>query len=267
YDGARERRIVTVSQFLKALLAKPCHDITPLEYHHVQHADLRLEFAFKDCFVYFNHFIKATSFEVVNQAYLRLAISRGAALICADNQAGVNIIIPCLFGTQLVSEKVTAIMVQVKNDRRFTTKVQRHLFTAMNPYTCGIFAKDVKDPPPVLRMVFALASSGPAVTSPSRRQRTSPRRHEASAKFTAYDIWCAGAGASTFGVVQEGEQEVIDNILKTLRRPRDTERMYKDDEPVSAVRSMQPLSSIDRSHFERWAEIEEGIGEECELLE
>ncbi|TFY50412.1 hypothetical protein EVJ58_g11058, partial [Rhodofomes roseus] len=96
YDGARERRIVTVSHFLKALLAKPCHDITPLEYHHVQRAEVRLETAFKDCFIYFNHYIKATSFEVVNQAYLRLAISRGAALICADNQAGVDIIIPCL---------------------------------------------------------------------------------------------------------------------------------------------------------------------------
>jgi len=48
YDGAQKRRIVTVLQFLRALLAKPCHDILPAEYERPGDANVPLEAAFKD---------------------------------------------------------------------------------------------------------------------------------------------------------------------------------------------------------------------------
>ncbi|KAH9934215.1 uncharacterized protein B0H18DRAFT_1114955 [Fomitopsis serialis] len=267
YDGVRKRRIVTVTQFLRALLAKPCHDIIPAEYHKPEDAGVPLETAFKDCFVYFNHFIKAASSDMVNQRYLRLAMSRGAAFICADSQGGIDIIIPCLFGTVLVREKVSAIMIQVKNDTRCTAKVDPVLFASMDPYRCGVFDSGVKDPPPVLRIVFALASRESSVTAASRWQRASTSSIR-PARFTAYDIWCAGSGPSTFGVVQRGEADVLDNLLKTLRGPGDVERLYNDDVSVSVVRAMRPMTSTDCSHFDRWVDrAKDTIGKEQELLE
>ncbi|KAH9934219.1 uncharacterized protein B0H18DRAFT_547792 [Fomitopsis serialis] len=264
YDGAQKRRIVTVTQFLRALLAEPYHDITPAEYHRPEYSQMRLEAAFNNCFIYFNHFVKAHKFDMVNQTYLQAAISRGMAFICAENQGGIDIIIPCLFGTELVREKVSAIMIQVKNDRRFKAKVDPTLFACMDPYRCGVFKSGVKEPPPVLRMVFALASGKSSVEARSRGHHPSTRSTQ-TAKFTAYDIWCAGARQSTFGVIQQGEEDALDNLLTILRGPHDIERLFKD---VNVVRILQPGLSTGHGHFEQWFDLEDDmVDEEFEVSE
>lgn len=85
YDGAQKRRIVTLPQFLTALIGpsyiRTCLTSLPATYRTANDAEITLETAFKDCLVYFNHFIKARSFGVINRTYLRLAMSRGAALL------------------------------------------------------------------------------------------------------------------------------------------------------------------------------------------
>ena len=49
---------------------------------------------------------------------------------------------------------VGAIVFQIKNDRRFGHgHIDGTLFSFMDPYECGIFTKDVFDPPPVIRIV------------------------------------------------------------------------------------------------------------------
>ncbi|KAJ3013077.1 hypothetical protein NUW54_g1693 [Trametes sanguinea] len=65
--------------------------------------------------------------------------------------------------TDLKKEKVTAILVRAKNGPQYGARIQRPLFESMNPYTSGLFDRAVKEPPPVLRMVFALASPEAAV--------------------------------------------------------------------------------------------------------
>jgi len=116
-------------------------------------------------------------------------------------------------------------------------------------------------------MVFALASHESSVTAVPRWQRTSTSSTRPS-RFTAYDIWCAGAHESTFEVVQQGEQDAMDSLFKTLRGPGDIERLYKDDVSVSAVRAIQPMLSTDYGHFDRWVDLaEDTIGKEDELLE
>ncbi|RPD56220.1 hypothetical protein L227DRAFT_656305 [Lentinus tigrinus ALCF2SS1-6] len=193
YDGAWCRRIITVMQFLEALLGtanlESCADGLPRAFCDVDHADIPLRSAFAGAFIYFNHFIKAQSSEVVNQEYLLLAISRGAAIVCVDNQTSIDLIIPILFGTVLVKDQVSAVMIQVKNSRHYTTTVAHSLFTSMNPDECGWFDKNVQEPPPVLRLVFALASSRSAVVAPP----PTAQRSEQLERFTAYDVWCAGA--------------------------------------------------------------------------
>ncbi|KAJ2986783.1 hypothetical protein NUW54_g9633 [Trametes sanguinea] len=103
YDGASKRRIVTVNQFLEALLGKErfgaCAASVPRAYHTLESAAIPLATAFRDGHIYFNHFIKVNSYEMVNQQYLHLAISRGAAIICANGQTGIDIVVPILIGT------------------------------------------------------------------------------------------------------------------------------------------------------------------------
>ncbi|PSS08847.1 hypothetical protein PHLCEN_2v3462 [Hermanssonia centrifuga] len=90
-DGMFTGRVVTVVQLLRALFTKQEQTNWPLS----------LEEAFKGGYVWFNHFIRAEDNDVINQEYLWRLISRGAAVICANNQRGVDIVIPILFGEAL----------------------------------------------------------------------------------------------------------------------------------------------------------------------
>ncbi|RPD71010.1 hypothetical protein L226DRAFT_513675 [Lentinus tigrinus ALCF2SS1-7] len=258
YDGAFCRRIITVMQFLEALLGtanvQSCADSPPCALHATEHADMSLRIAFEYAFIYFNHFVKSKSLEVVNQEYLRLAISRGAAIVCAANHGSIDLIIPILFGTVLEKEKVSAIMIQVKNSRHYTTTVAHSLFTSMNPYECGLFDKNVQEPPPVLRLVFALASSRSAVVAPL----PTAQRSEKLERFTAYDIWCAGATHETFSVIQQEEEKHVAKMLQLIRGPREV-CVLENGEVHRAVRQMQPMISTHADHFSLWADLSDNM--------
>ncbi|KAI0370060.1 hypothetical protein BV20DRAFT_315504 [Pilatotrama ljubarskyi] len=265
YDGAVHRRIVTVCQFLEALLGtkrlEACAAGLPRMYHTVESGTTPLRTAFQEAFIYFNHFIKVRSYEVVNQAYLLLAISRGAAIICADGHIGVDIVIPVLIGTSLVKKNVTAILVQAKNSRHYGAKIQYPVFMNMNPYICGLFDRDVKEPPPVLRMVFALASPNAAVATASGPVRQSTRSSDRTAAFTAYDIWCAGASHKTFAVIQEGEDAAVASLLKLMRHAGDISARVGLGELVRhAMHQMEPLVSTEPGHTDLFADVAD-IGE------
>ncbi|KAI9066890.1 hypothetical protein FKP32DRAFT_324631 [Trametes sanguinea] len=265
-DGAHRRRIVTVDHFLEALLGeeryKTCAASVPCAYHAPEYATTPLGAAFRDGFVYFNHFIKAQSYELVNQQYLVLAISRGAAIICADGHLGIDIVVPVLLGTKLKKEQVTAILVRAKNGPQYGARVQSPLLESMNPYTSGLFDRAVKEPPPVLRMVFALASPEAAVAVPAAPAPQSPRRDKTAA-FTAYDIWCAGASHEAFDVIQEDEDGAFASLLNAMRTgARDAAAQTYLGEPASVrrtMRQMRPLVSTDRESIELFADVE-GLG-------
>ncbi|KAJ2975911.1 hypothetical protein NUW54_g11655 [Trametes sanguinea] len=205
---------------------------------------------------------KVESVDVVNQQYLLLAISRGAAIICADQNAEIDFVIPILLGTALKKENVTAILVQAKNSRHYGARIHYPLFKLMDPYTCGLFNDDVKEPLPILRMVFALASPEAAVASPAIREQQSPRRDK-TAEYTAYDIWCAGASHKTFDVIQEDEDGAFAELLKAIGNAREDPRggyWYLSDFEQTAMRHMQPAALAERESFELFADVE-GIGE------
>ncbi|RPD57235.1 hypothetical protein L226DRAFT_433533, partial [Lentinus tigrinus ALCF2SS1-7] len=261
-DGASQRRIVTVKQFLVALLGQTNFDLCagslPRAVQNVDHSQTTLVKAFEGAFIYFNHFIKAQSYDVVNQEYLLLAISRGAAIICADGNVGIDIVVPVLFGTELKKDKVTAILIQSQNSRHYKAKIQYPVFMNMNPYRCGLFDRDVKESPPVLRMVFALASPTPAVSSPvvADSEQRSPRTQQQTAKFTAYEIWCAGASHETFAVVQKDEDAAFAALLKMMRDGRDVLAQQHYSEGIRRVlRQMQPLVSTHPDNISLFAEI------------
>ncbi|KAI0747036.1 hypothetical protein C8Q80DRAFT_1178933 [Daedaleopsis nitida] len=266
-DVAAKRRIISVEQFLKALLGDENFNrvakFNPTVVRTSSDSKKSLKDAFKHANIYFTHFIKAHSFEVINQEYLLLAISRGAAIICADNFGGIDIIIPTLIGSVLKKEMVSAILVQVKNSRQFTTTIKRSLFTAMNPYTCGLFDAEVTEPNPVLRTVLALASERSVVeTLPAATCHSS--RIARTEKFTAYDVWCAGALCTTFGVINKQEEGILGALLVNMRDSRDVVRKT-DEALLPTLRQMQPCSSTYQDHYKNWVDTGD-VGEELKTV-
>ncbi|KAK2459288.1 hypothetical protein APHAL10511_008709 [Amanita phalloides] len=175
YDGMTTGRVITALQFVKALVpSERRHYIEGLKPHPCSPyypSSTDLATAFSGAYIYFNHFIKVYDFQVINRAYIWRTICRGAAIICANNQSGVDILIPVLMGTILDPKYVTAILVQVKNDDSLTDVPSIAHFTMMNPFHVGLFSKDdgkASGLPPVLRIVFALASKKAIVKAPSR---------------------------------------------------------------------------------------------------
>lgn len=212
-------RVAKTAKFLDALVGpKEWRDVLSTRFCAEDH-NRNMTQAFEGCFVYIIHFIKIPDLDIVNQGYLLLAISRGAAIICADNEADIDITVPYLVGTLLKRENVGASLYQVKNDRRYTARPNKNLFTLMDPYRCGVFSANTRKPPPVVSVSFALAAddSGVNSASPSKyRSSRTPGQHYD--KFTAYDIWCAGAKNNTVPAIRKQDGEHFGTLVGLPRR-------------------------------------------------
>ncbi|KAI0302586.1 hypothetical protein BC826DRAFT_422138 [Russula brevipes] len=145
-DGVAQGRIVTMLEFIDALVPPESRSgVRRQKPHYWSEEHLReksFESAFTRAHIYFNHFIKVHDFKMVERGYLWRLICRGAAVIGANNQRGVDIIIPVLMGTVLHPKFVTAIFVQVKNDRSYTDDVSDTLFTGMDPCKVKLFTEN-----------------------------------------------------------------------------------------------------------------------------
>jgi hypothetical protein len=121
---------------------------------------------FADAKMYFNHFVKVADYQVINRDYLWRMILRGAAIVCANNQAGVEFIIPfCYSDKELGRANVSGMFWQIKNDARFGGHPHAYLFDAMDPYKLGTYDDQDEDAEtgglPIIRVVAALVSKVP----------------------------------------------------------------------------------------------------------
>ncbi|KAM6501250.1 hypothetical protein JOM56_004264, partial [Amanita muscaria] len=198
--------------------------------------------------IYFNHFVKVHDFKVIHQAFLWRLIARGAAVLCADNQGGIDVLLPFLYlDDKLGRDNVSGIFIQVKNDGTFSSTPNLFLFDAMNPYFLGFFDMDEQKPVPIIRMVFALASSESCVKAGKERARPCPA-------YTTYDFWCAGTTAETFSVVRPGDEQVYSDLLKLCRLfPSVYEVDTKIDSAKSARRNMNPGTAVHPDHWSRFS--------------
>ncbi|KAA1471223.1 hypothetical protein DENSPDRAFT_99917 [Dentipellis sp. KUC8613] len=214
-------RVVSVVDFLCELGVGGHASLSrmyPAKYRTLADQNKRLEKAFEGADIWFNHLIKVYDFDVINQEYLWMILSRGAAVICANNQRGVDIVIPILFKNNSLKKNISAILIQVKNDPSFTDTVRSSLFDGMSPFDVGLFSEDVAEPLPVIRMVFALASKKSAIHFHDTPLRTSSRLEEIgnggnTRAFTAYDIWFAGANHETFKVITPEQESTYQCLL------------------------------------------------------
>lgn len=170
-------------------------------------------------------------------------------MLCAVNQTGVDIVIPIVFGDHLEVRNVSAILVQVKNDRSYESQQSStKLFEALDPFAVKLY--DVEDPSigPVIRMVFTLSSKAPRVELIKPKSRTSPRR---SSQFTTYNIWCSGLTHETFRVVTSKEEDRYQSLLS---RSCDMSQVYKstEEEAIKLYHSMQPVVDDLAGHLEKY---------------
>jgi hypothetical protein len=271
-DGITKGRIVTVPEFLDALVPLSSRPYVrgrmPICCSPGHSPATPLASAFAKAYIYSNHFIKVYDVKMVNREYLCPLFCRGAAVICANNQRGVDIVIPVLMGTIVHPEFITAIFIQVKNDPRFTNKISKSLFDMMNPIHLGLFSKDDEKAlalPPVLRIVFALASERSGVVAPNPPVRRSSRRNSKNKiRFTAYDLWIAGVSGQSFGVIPD--EQTRDQYTHLLHRMRNVFDGYgvvannggeldRNEQPRIEVRRMMHAAAASEDlHYQNYIE-------------
>lgn len=171
-------RVFTVKGFLDNLFRdKQWADATPSVIHPRHKSkfnDQKLRHVLSGSKMYFSYFIKVNNHRLINKQFLWRLLARGAAIICANCQPGADLIIPYVYYDRKVNRwTVGAIILQIKNDKKYGQYPHEYLFEDMDPYKLGIYDDDdsaVDDeedndltsdrdrtPPPVIRIVASLA--------------------------------------------------------------------------------------------------------------
>jgi hypothetical protein len=239
-DAARgassvNKRWVTVAEFMKALL--PLADYEELRISQPtfwrEEDDKPFEELFEGYGIWFNHVIKVEDGKMMSVENLWKFVTRGAMIIFANNQEGIDIVVPlCDTKQKLSRNSVTAILFQVKNSAKYTNKIAPKLFDSMNPFKLGIFPADKSViPKPMIRLVFALASPKAGVVFRERAKRSNPKRKTRSKSafdnFTAFDIWLPGLSPDTFGQIG-GDLAPYQILLERSLRPHDAFELIDD---------------------------------------
>jgi hypothetical protein len=188
-------RAVSVTDFMRAFLPVPAYEkLKSAKPQYWRSGEDKPFFeAFEGYTTWFNHVIKVHDTDMIKTEHLWKFMTRGAMVMCMDNQLGIDLVVPvCAWDDKLSRRSVTAILIQVKNDKSFKCRVDKLLFDCMNPFRIGLFSEDDR-PLPVIRMVFALGSDKAGVVFPTVEEG----KLNIDA-FTVYDIWCAGLSADTF---------------------------------------------------------------------
>jgi hypothetical protein len=210
--------------------------------------------------IYVTHFIKVYDYNVLSVEFLAKCAARGVAIVCADYQRAVDVVIPIVIDKDksLTKENVTALLLQSKNDVSYSTNVFPSLFHIMDPYALCIFDRSTENPPPVIRMVYALASkeSGVCVVKPPVRKALPRAAKEKAAKtklnkyaYTSFDIWCAQASSKTFRAIQTHEDGIYAELLKMSQ---DVPMMFQPPEEylASTAMSMYPCGTSSAGHWQ-----------------
>jgi len=193
--------------------------------------------------LHFNHIIKIYQYDLES---LLLLHSRGAGVLCANNQAAVDGIFAfAKDGGVLAPSNAGLILWQSKLDPRFTDIPLPALFDAMDPYTLRIL-REGDAAIPVIKIVFALAARKPALKV-VRRPATD------GYNAVVYEIWCAGISPDILGPIEKEKAGVWDALLQASYGWKD---LYNkaSSEARDLRRSVNAGAASDSGHWSRWAE-------------
>ncbi len=200
---------------------------------------------FPNAQLHFSHFVKVHEYRAIDITSLLLLQGRGAAVLCANNQTGVDAINVFLRdGTKLVKDNAGLILQQIKNNSSYSKKPHQKLFDAMDPYDLGILEAGA-DAVPLIKIVFALAARTPSLTVV---------RHSPTTNYPAviYEIWCADISPDILGPIERQQVGIWDSLLQASYGWKE---LYKTTSEVTADlrRSATPGAARDAGHYSRWA--------------
>jgi hypothetical protein len=231
--GSPTSRIVAVAPFLGKNLFK----------HNSMFQELHTDFPTGK--MHFNHYVKVHEYAVIDAQSLLLLSSRGAAILCANNQTAIDGI-NCFLckGPKLVRENLGLILWQSKNDSAFTDTPVPMRFAAMDVYKLNIL-KEGEAAVPLVKIVFALAARTPSLTVV---------RHPPSTEYNAvvYDIWCSGISPSIFSAMEPSQASLWAALLQASYGWKTIYTGPTVDKDLR--RSMNPGAARDSGHWMRWAE-------------
>ena len=258
-DTAREdREWIFVRKFMEALLPRDKYEtlISTLPACHLpDDRKTSFEATFNDSKIWFNHIIKVQQGEMIHVRHLWKFVSRGAMIICPPGYFGIDIVLPvCLKGNALTRENMTAILIQVKNDKRHRRDFSVDPFDLMEPFDAGLFS-DGDVPLPIIRMVFALGSDEPGVTFPAQE------KSDPVGTFTSYDSWCEGMSSGTFACIGDDLSSYRTLLDRSLQDSKfydlmDLPRRFVTERSISerggARRRMRKLTGSHYAHNEKY---------------
>ncbi|EDR02266.1 uncharacterized protein LACBIDRAFT_295447 [Laccaria bicolor S238N-H82] len=193
--------------------------------------------------MHFSHFVKVHEFKAIDLTSLLLLIGRGAGVLCANNQNGVDIINAFLKnGTKLEIGNAGLVLIQVKNDSAYGTQPQQELFDAMNPHDLNIL-EDKGCAVPIIKIVFALAAKKPLL-------KVVRKNASASYRAVIYEIWCAGLSPDVLLPIKEkGVWEAL------LQASYGWKSLYETPLDIAKKlrQSATPGAARENGHYSCWA--------------
>ncbi|KAF8339651.1 uncharacterized protein EI90DRAFT_3037372 [Cantharellus anzutake] len=275
YDAARAisgRRWVSVVNFMEALLPASNYEMLlqsgptswPMEGGSMKQ-DSTFRAIFEDYGMWFNHVIKIERKELISIDHLWKYVMRGAMILCATNQEGIDIVLPICHTTQnLGPDSVTAVVIQVKNAWDYKATLKPSSFDAMDFMVKSAIFSKLRLSDSDSESTLELKTTEPA--EPKKKKRkvdlrprevvpdlevvpkpvirvvfalASPEpavifKEQPEAKhpfdgFTTFDIWLAGLSHETFRQIQEVDLESYKILLERSLMPHDAFKLK--DEP------------------------------------
>ncbi|KAI0065794.1 hypothetical protein BV25DRAFT_1988884 [Artomyces pyxidatus] len=277
---AHSEPVISVAGLFDGLLASPHAETVrgalPSRVLHrkAETAQATLEETFEKSFVYFNHFIKVNDLRVLHREYLWRLVVRGAALICANGQRGVDIAIPFLYeGGKIMKTNISAILIQVKNDELYCARYRPSVFDLLDPFSVGLYDTG-EEPLPVIRMIFALSAPHPTVEV---SQREEPHLGDYD-PYTAFDIWCAGVSPEVFRTISRWQIQTYRELLHWTSNGYDAydrkdywgdinEVLRGETTRLTSRRMMNPGSEIGEVHWRQFIGTGSAQDQEMEGIE
>lgn len=216
---------------------------------------------FHQCYMHFNHFVKVHQSAVLRPSKLLGLSSRGAAILCANNQAGVDMVLLGYGGKHAHQSNQILVLVQSKNDPRFTAKPRQEILEAMDPYKLGIW--DINDHSiprrkPVIRIVFALAVKGTNAkvtiqhkTNVYTSKSEVKGRPDHTVSYDSYDIWIAGMSDKILCPISPEENHIWEALLQGSVR-WEAPFLGIDDDTAALRRAMDAGSATHPAHWLQW---------------
>ena len=204
----------------------------------------------------FNHLIKVQEQKCVAHQYLLGVMAPGAAVLCANYQAGVDMVFPYLYDSTNLEDKECWLHHGPSEEYSKISVPDADLFQKMDPFHCGLVNKLDHNSPfsiPTIRILFALCGNQSKVThmrysSPLEGALPASLDNCEEPRFALYDYSCSGIGKNPLQPVGTAHEK-WNGLLNKLDR---WDSFYKHLLAPDVLRSQFPASSCDESHMNRW---------------